>query len=276
MSSGSSEYASCVTGPTSGPVYPGGSNYTNFWKAVCLAIAENPLNNLYQTAEAAYVNATFLPTLGIHSYGCNTISVATYAQLSSALYTNASSGWWNISQVLGNYTNVYSQQWVFLNYTTTNTTTGATLWSNYTARAVTATRLLFLNPNEKAAYYTAFNDSNGAALTGGNTYQINVTGGKIPLAPQGFWSFTVYGNNYYLLTNPSNKWAVQGNASTLPPATFNLSSSCSTPNCIPIPSTATTFNVMFRAYSPTSAILPVNGVVSYTLPNISKCTTPCN
>jgi len=251
------------------PTVPCGTGSpTYFWKAVCLALSESPLTG----AEATYVANSFL-SLGINSAGCT--SSPNYTALNVALTNASTSGWTQL--VAAVKTSSYTQgPWVFLRYTDNNLSNGTATWyPDLLTRAITATRLLEMNVNEKAVYYTAFNDSNQIPLSGANnqTYQISA-GGTFPLAPEGFWSFTVYGPDYFFANDSttSTRLAYKG-TQAISALQFNLSSSCTSANCVTIPKGA--FNVMLRGYSPLPSFI-ITGTSMITLPSITRCTTACN
>ena len=63
------------------------------------------------------------------------------------------------------------------------------------------------NLDKDAIYPSTRVDSNGAPLTGTNTYTVHFGKGETPPA-DGFWSVTMYDGSYYFYPNPQNKLTV--------------------------------------------------------------------
>jgi hypothetical protein len=72
----------------------------------------------------------------------------------------------------------------------------------YTRAAVALHGLFALNRSE-VIYYLATSDSQGASLNGACRYEID---GRDPDAR--WWSITAYGENEYLIPNPTNRYSV--------------------------------------------------------------------
>ncbi len=150
---------------------------------------------------------------------------------------------------------------------------GPTYWINFTNfgnwgdavidRAGVTEFLQYGNDHSTAAYYHAFRDSRGVALTGVTPrgYVITFPPDQIPAARR-FWSITAYTpDNVELVSNPINKYEV---ASYTPGLSTNADGSLSfvlatrqpadvpVANWLPIPSGK--FNVMLRVYGPEGSV----------------------
>jgi len=247
-----------------GPPCGASGNKTNFWQAVCLALSQNPLTGPGDEVEAQYVNKNF-GHLGISATGCDPATI-NYDALNNGIVT----GWANIQSRIHSSPGVDDEggPWAFLKYTSSKD--GSANWSpNWFTRALTATRLFLMNPNDKAVYYTAFTDNSEHALSGenGQTYKV-ITKKPFPLLPSGFWSYTVYDNNFWLYLDPA---AIKGTVnSNNPPDEIHFAHTCVNPNCIPIPEAP--FNIMLRGYSPEpSFIITDDDKFDYPLPLIKAC-----
>lgn len=114
---------------------------------------------------------------------------------------------------------------------------------------------------EEAVKLRTFTDSEGLALNGNYNYQITFEKEQIPTV-NAFWSITLYDNNFNLIENVADKYAVRdidenihfeadGSLKILlqhePPAQKNV-------NWIPTPENKD-FNLFFRAYLPSGSFL---------------------
>jgi len=63
------------------------------------------------------------------------------------------------------------------------------------------------NLDKDAIYPSTKVDSDGATLTGTNTYTVHFAKGETPPV-DGFWSITMYDSSYYFYPNPLNKLTV--------------------------------------------------------------------
>lgn len=235
------------------------SNRNAYWDAVCKVLRLSPPS----AAEAAYIDAHF-GALGIHSNGqCNPDYAALnagfdlgYGQLASPL-SQQSSG-------------AAKQGWVYIPF---NGQWASDTQAGQFLRAITTQRLFYMEPNSIVAYWAKWVDSVGAPLdgTGGAIYKITFPGGPVPVAPPpGFWSMTVYEQNWFLHPNAANKYMFHAQSGV--PPTIYLSNDCvGAPtgaglDCIPTPTAA--FRLLFRSYAGSAAMAPTGG---YTLPVVQHC-----
>jgi hypothetical protein len=79
--------------------------------------------------------------------------------------------------------------------------------TDYNTRALVAYRGLGALPPEEAIYYSYYTDADGEPLNGANRYRIHFGKGQLPPA-QSFWSYTVYGEDRYLVENPIRRYAI--------------------------------------------------------------------
>lgn len=79
--------------------------------------------------------------------------------------------------------------------------------TNYLARAFITYVGLGANLPQDAIYPSTHVDSTGAPLNGKNKYVIHFNKGELPPA-KGFWSLTMYNDQYYFVSNPINKYSV--------------------------------------------------------------------
>lgn len=85
---------------------------------------------------------------------------------------------------------------------TTNLSIGSPAGDAYTRAIVALHGLFALNPSE-AIYYLAIKDSQGTRLNGACTYAVE--GRDLDAR---WWSITAYGENEYLIPNPTNRYSV--------------------------------------------------------------------
>jgi hypothetical protein len=238
-----------------------GGNRNAYWDAVCKVLRESPPS----AGEAAYIDTHFGP-LGIHSNGqC----APNYAALNAGFDL----GYGQLAAPAAQQTTgAVKQGWVYIPFSgqwASDTATGLFL------RAITAQRLFFMEPNNIVAYWAKFTDSTGLSLdgTGGAIYKITFPGGAPPVSPPpGFWSMTVYEQNWFLHANAANKYMFHSQGGT--PPTIYLSNNCvgaptgSGFDCIPIPTGF--FRLLFRSYAGSAALAPTG---SYILPTVTHCAT---
>ncbi len=79
--------------------------------------------------------------------------------------------------------------------------------TDYLQRAFIAYYGLGANRPQDAIYPVTTVDSDGKKLNGENKYVIHFEKGKLPPV-SGFWSLTMYNNQYYFVNNPLNKYTV--------------------------------------------------------------------
>ncbi|PRY37849.1 DUF1254 domain-containing protein [Umezawaea tangerina] len=139
-----------------------------------------------------------------------------------------------------------------------------TYGTDYLLRAATAKRALAANLPAESLYYTSRGDVNGEALTGTTTYRLTfpTPADLPPTAAGGFWSFTVYGEDMFLVDNPIDRYAIGDRTPDLthnPDGSLDLYISATPPpthepNWLPAPPGP--FTVMARLYSPTTPWTP--------------------
>jgi hypothetical protein len=145
----------------------------------------------------------------------------------------------------------------------TDLTAGGSNADIYTRARVALFGLLALNKSE-TIYYTARGDSAGDAFDAKCSYRIE---GHDPDAR--WWSFTVYGNDSFLVPNPQNKYSVSKNSvvrSTDGTFTVRLSGSAEAQNWIA--TSPDGFDVTLRLYNPGPTVLADPAGVA--LPSITK------
>lgn len=65
------------------------------------------------------------------------------------------------------------------------------------------------NVPEDAVYPIARTDADGKPLNGANRYVMHITKKDLPpVDPRGFWSLTLYDKEYFLVSNPANRYAL--------------------------------------------------------------------
>jgi hypothetical protein len=240
-----------------------GGNRNAYWDLVCKIMKMSPPSS----AEALYIDSHFGP-LGINSTGnCN----PHYDDLNAGFDLGYQQLAAPATQKL---TGAVKQGWVYLPF---SGQWNATAQNGYFLRAMTAQRLFFMEPNSVVAYWAKFTDNTDVDLdgAGGAIYKITFPGGPIPIvtfpAPVGFWSMTVYGANWFLHPNPTNKHMVHARTNTAPTAIY-LSADCSGApvgaglDCIPVPTGF--FRLLFRSYVAMPALAPTG---AYVLPDVQKC-----
>lgn len=132
----------------------------------------------------------------------------------------------------------------------TSATTGSAE-GNPWERAAVAVGGLYALRREEALYFTAFADSDGAALDGRCRYRLD---GPVP--PARWWSLTAYGADHFLIPNAQHRYAV--NAHSLPSAAagriaLTLSSQAeSRADHLPTPARGA-FSLTLRLYNPPPA-----------------------
>ena len=145
----------------------------------------------------------------------------------------------------------------------TDLTTGGANADMYTRTRVALFGLLALNKSE-TIYYTARTDSAGEALDGKCSYRIE---GRDPDAR--WWSFTVFGNDSFLIDNPGKKYSVSQNSvvrSAEGAFVIRLSTSPEEQNWIA--TSPEGFDVTLRLYNPGPTVL--KDPASVALPSITK------
>ena len=156
-----------------------------------------------------------------------------------ALVLGLGSAYYSLNVALRNKSSVVNGPWV------TNLETGGANADNYVRTFVAITGLLALNKDE-TIYYTANTDSAGEALHGNCSYRIE---GRDPDAR--WWSITLYGNDHYLIDNPSNRYSVgQTNVVRNADGTFVIRLSTVSEQGNWIATSPEGFDVTLRLYNP--------------------------
>jgi hypothetical protein len=133
--------------------------------------------------------------------------------------------------------------------------------TNYLLRASTAMTGLAANVPAESTYYFSGPDTDGRPLNGSSTYRLHFPAGALPpTGPVGFWSLTMYNENYFLVPNALSRYAL-GDRSSLafnPDGSLDLYLSATSPpgvesNWLPAPDGP--FHVYLRVYDPTDAVL---------------------
>jgi hypothetical protein len=79
----------------------------------------------------------------------------------------------------------------------------------YAYRALIAIKGLGANPTSVAIYPMADTDTDGEKLTGAHTYRLHIEKDMLPpVIRDGFWSFTVYGSDNYLIPNEIDRYCI--------------------------------------------------------------------
>jgi hypothetical protein len=79
--------------------------------------------------------------------------------------------------------------------------------TNYIQRALVTAIGLGANRPQDAVYPTSTADADGNSYSGANRYVIRFPAGQMPPA-QGFWSVTMYDENYFFVANPINRYSI--------------------------------------------------------------------
>ncbi len=143
--------------------------------------------------------------------------------------------------------------------------------TNYPARAYVAYIGLGANLPEDAIYPVTLQDSEGNALNGKNRYVIHFEKGELPPV-KGFWSLTMYDDQFFFVSNPLNKYTVseRNNLKTNEDGSIDIFIQHDSPgqdkesNWLPAPQG--NFVLMFRFYWPEESI--ING--SWAPPAVKK------
>ncbi len=132
--------------------------------------------------------------------------------------------------------------------------------NNYVDRALVAAIGLGANRPQDAIYPISSHDSESKPLNGSNKYVIHFEKGKLPPV-KGFWSLTMYTDQYYFVDNALNRYALSQRdpLKTNPDGSVDLYIQHDSPgkekeaNWLPAPTGD--FILMFRLYWPDEAIL---------------------
>jgi hypothetical protein len=145
--------------------------------------------------------------------------------------------------------------------------------TDYLLRATTAQFGLGANVAQEALYFEAYKDVSGNSLTGDKKYTLSFEVNEVPpVAPDGFWSITLYNSEGFLVDNPIDRYSIGSNT---PGLQYNSDGSLDIyiqhtapttakefANWLPTPTGG--FNLTTRTYLPQQALF--DG--SYELPGI--------
>jgi DNA sulfur modification protein DndE len=82
--------------------------------------------------------------------------------------------------------------------------------SDYFARAKGAVQGLFVHSPAEAVYFYTYSDRSKQTLMGGNSYKLNFDKSQLPSTSKyGFWSITMYGDDYQLVSNDINRYSIK-------------------------------------------------------------------
>ncbi len=79
--------------------------------------------------------------------------------------------------------------------------------TDYLMRGLVTAIGLGANRPQDAVYPTSEKDANGHAYDGSNKYVVHFPKGKLPPV-HGFWSITMYNDQYFFVSNPINRYAI--------------------------------------------------------------------
>ena len=79
--------------------------------------------------------------------------------------------------------------------------------TDYLQRALITAIGLGANRPQDAVYPTSLKDNDGRAYTGAQAYQMRFAPGRLPPV-KGFWSLTMYDENYFFVPNPINRYSM--------------------------------------------------------------------
>lgn len=154
---------------------------------------------------------------------------------------------------------------------------GGSYGSDYFARAEGAVQGLFVHSPEEAIYFHTYSDSKNQPLLGQEEYRLHFDKDALPsTAEYGFWSITMYGDNYQLVDNEIDRYSIRKSTSGLK---YNKDGSLdiyikSTPpegntsNWLPTPKQGI-FRLNFRVYLPDQKVRQWSTVEQF-LPGVIK------
>lgn len=148
--------------------------------------------------------------------------------------------------------------------------------TDYLNRAFVTAIGLGANRIQDAVYPTSLKDAEGKDYDGANKYVMHFPKGELPPA-QGFWSLTMYDENYFFVANPLNRYSISArqNLKSNPDGSIELYIQNQTPgsdresNWLPAPTGK--FILMLRMYWPEEKSPSIlNG--TWTIPPVNKAT----
>jgi len=154
---------------------------------------------------------------------------------------------------------------------------GGSYGSDYFARAEGAVQGLFVHSPEEAVYFHSYSDNKNEPLVGKSQYKLHFEKDELPTTAEfGFWSITMYGDDYQLVGNDINRYSIRKSTKGL---TYNDDGSLdlyiqATPpegnesNWLPTPKEGI-FRLNFRVYLPNKEVRQWSSVEQF-LPGIVK------
>ena len=154
---------------------------------------------------------------------------------------------------------------------------GGSYGTDYLARAEGAVQGLFVHSPEEAIYFHTYSDSNNKPLLGQNKYRLHFDKGELPSTGEtGFWSITMYGDDYQLVHNDIDRYSIRKSTQGLK---YNEDGSLdiyiqSTPpegnesNWLPTPKEGI-FRLNYRVYLPDQEVRQWSTVEQY-LPGVER------
>ena len=80
---------------------------------------------------------------------------------------------------------------------------------DYFDRAAGALEGLFVDDRDEAEYFSTYGDGAGNLVDGSHTYRVHFNADQIPpTLPGGFWSITMYDNDFQLVKKPINRFSI--------------------------------------------------------------------
>jgi hypothetical protein len=146
--------------------------------------------------------------------------------------------------------------------------------TDYLNRAFITAIGLGANRVKDAVYPTSLKDAEGKDYSGANKYIMHFPKGQLPPA-QGFWSLTMYDENYFFVANPLSRYSISArqNLKSNPDGSTDLFIQNQTPGADKeanwLPSPAGKFILMLRMYWPSDKSPSLlNG--TWTIPGVRK------
>ena len=154
---------------------------------------------------------------------------------------------------------------------------GGSYGTDYLARAEGAVQGLFVHSPEEAVYFHTYSDDENEPLLGKNNYKIHFNKDELPTSAEfGFWSITMYGDDYQLVANDMNRYSIRKSTEGLEyneDGSLDLYIQATPPegnesNWLPTPKEGI-FRLNFRVYLPDQSVRQWSTVENY-LPGIKK------
>jgi len=154
---------------------------------------------------------------------------------------------------------------------------GGSYGTDYLARAEGAVQGLFVHSPEEAIYFHSYSDSENEPLVGKENYKLHFKKGELPsTAKHGFWSITMYGDDYQLVGNDINRYSIRKSTDGLKyndDGSLDIYIQAKPPeglesNWLPTPKEGI-FRLNYRVYLPNQEVRQWESVEQY-LPGIIK------